>query len=59
MKGQVVFITGPARGIGAELARQLHRRGARVALAGLEPERDAAEPVQMLNDQAGSLRGRR
>lgn len=37
--GQTVFITGPARGIGAETARQLHARGANVALAGLEPER--------------------
>jgi NAD(P)-dependent dehydrogenase (short-subunit alcohol dehydrogenase family) len=33
-----VFITGAARGIGAALAARLHERGARVALAGLEPE---------------------
>ena len=33
-----VFITGPARGIGAALARQLAARGNRVALAGLEPD---------------------
>lgn len=33
-----VFITGAARGIGAALARRLHERGARVALAGLEPD---------------------
>jgi NAD(P)-dependent dehydrogenase (short-subunit alcohol dehydrogenase family) len=33
-----VLITGAARGIGAALARRLHERGARVALAGLEPE---------------------
>lgn len=33
-----VLITGAARGIGAALARRLHDRGARVALAGLEPE---------------------
>jgi NAD(P)-dependent dehydrogenase (short-subunit alcohol dehydrogenase family) len=33
-----VFITGAARGIGAALAERLHSRGARVALAGLEPE---------------------
>src|SRR5262245_58638041 len=37
--GKVVFITGPARGIGAETARQLAARGARLALVGLEPER--------------------
>ena len=34
-----IFITGPARGIGAALARQLAARGDRVALAGLEPAR--------------------
>jgi NAD(P)-dependent dehydrogenase (short-subunit alcohol dehydrogenase family) len=39
LRGKVVLITGAARGIGAELARQLHHRGARVSLAGLEPER--------------------
>lgn len=36
--GKVVLVTGAARGIGAEAARQLAGRGARVALAGLEPE---------------------
>lgn len=34
-----VLITGAARGIGAELARRLHERGARVSLVGLEPEK--------------------
>jgi NAD(P)-dependent dehydrogenase (short-subunit alcohol dehydrogenase family) len=38
LEGRRVFITGAARGIGAETARRLHGRGARVALAGLEPE---------------------
>ncbi len=37
--GRTVFITGAARGIGAETARRLHRKGANVALVGLEPER--------------------
>src|SRR5918911_4970396 len=36
--GKTVFITGAARGIGAESARRLARKGARVALVGLEPE---------------------
>ncbi len=40
--GKVVLVTGPARGIGAETARQLAARGARLALVGLEPERLAA-----------------
>jgi NAD(P)-dependent dehydrogenase (short-subunit alcohol dehydrogenase family) len=38
LAGRRVFITGAARGIGAALARRLHERGARVAIAGLEPE---------------------
>jgi NAD(P)-dependent dehydrogenase (short-subunit alcohol dehydrogenase family) len=36
--GRTVLITGAARGIGAEAARQLRARGANLALAGLEPE---------------------
>jgi short-subunit dehydrogenase len=40
--GKVVLITGPARGIGAETARVLAGRGARLSLVGLEPERLAA-----------------
>jgi NAD(P)-dependent dehydrogenase (short-subunit alcohol dehydrogenase family) len=35
--GKVVLITGPARGIGAETARRLAARGARLSLVGLEP----------------------
>jgi NAD(P)-dependent dehydrogenase (short-subunit alcohol dehydrogenase family) len=35
--GKTVVVTGAARGLGAELARQLTARGARVALLGLEP----------------------
>ena len=42
VSGQVVLITGPARGIGAETARRLAARGARLSLVGLEPERLAA-----------------
>jgi short-subunit dehydrogenase len=37
ISGKVVLITGPARGIGAETARQLAARGARLSLVGLEP----------------------
>jgi len=46
LRDRTVLITGAARGIGAESARQLRAKGARLALAGLEPElleRRAAE----------------
>ena len=36
--GKTVLITGAARGIGAETARRLASKGARVSLVGLEPE---------------------
>ena len=42
LRGQRVLITGAARGIGAALAERLASRGARLALAGLEPETMAA-----------------
>jgi NAD(P)-dependent dehydrogenase (short-subunit alcohol dehydrogenase family) len=38
LAGRRVLITGAARGIGAALAQRLHQRGARVALAGIEPD---------------------
>jgi len=38
LAGRRVLITGAARGIGAALAQRLHARGARVAVAGLEPD---------------------
>jgi len=36
--GKTVLITGAARGIGAETARRLATKGAKVSLVGLEPE---------------------
>jgi short-subunit dehydrogenase len=39
LRGKVALVTGPARGIGAALARALAARGARLALVGLEAPR--------------------
>jgi NAD(P)-dependent dehydrogenase (short-subunit alcohol dehydrogenase family) len=39
LRDKVVFVTGPARGIGEALARVLAARGARLALFGMEPQR--------------------
>jgi NAD(P)-dependent dehydrogenase (short-subunit alcohol dehydrogenase family) len=38
VRGKTVLITGAARGLGAETARRVAARGAKVALVGLEPE---------------------
>ena len=38
VRGKTVFITGAARGLGAETARRVAARGANVALVGLEPD---------------------
>jgi NAD(P)-dependent dehydrogenase (short-subunit alcohol dehydrogenase family) len=38
LTGKTVFITGAARGIGAECARRTAAKGAKVALVGLEPD---------------------
>jgi len=38
LSGKTIFITGAARGIGAESGRRLAARGANVALVGLEPD---------------------
>ncbi|GAA4839003.1 SDR family oxidoreductase [Saccharopolyspora rosea] len=47
LSGKVVLITGAARGIGAQTARELARRGARLALAGLEPDELAAVAAEL------------
>ncbi len=38
LSGRRILITGAARGIGAASAKRLHARGARVVLAGIEPD---------------------
>ncbi|HEX2091312.1 MAG TPA: SDR family NAD(P)-dependent oxidoreductase [Longimicrobiaceae bacterium] len=47
LAGKVVLITGPARGIGAETARMLAAREARLSLVGREPERLAALAAEL------------
>ncbi|PNE42725.1 MULTISPECIES: SDR family oxidoreductase [Streptomyces] len=49
LDGQVVVVTGAARGVGALLARKLSARGATLALIGLEPDE--------LREVAASLHG--
>lgn len=49
LQGRVVFITGAARGLGAETARRAHTRGAQVALVGRR-----LAPLQQLADELGS-----
>lgn len=51
VNGRTVFITGAARGIGAETARRLHGKGANVAVVGLEPDRLEALAAE-LGDRA-------
>jgi AhpD family alkylhydroperoxidase len=52
LAGRRVLITGAARGIGAATARRLHERGARVVLAGIEPERLAKIAAECGNSLA-------
>jgi NAD(P)-dependent dehydrogenase (short-subunit alcohol dehydrogenase family) len=55
MTGKTVFITGAARGIGAESARRLAASGANVALVGLEPDELERLANQIGHDRALAL----
>jgi NAD(P)-dependent dehydrogenase (short-subunit alcohol dehydrogenase family) len=52
LDGSVVAVTGAARGVGAELARRLAARGARVALLGLEPQELGAVSAELPGSRA-------
>src|SRR5690349_10236299 len=49
--GKTVFITGGARGVGAEVARQLHYKGANLVLTDLDEP-----PLADLRDELGGNR---
>lgn len=56
LAGQVALITGAGRGIGAEIARRLHRDGATVMLADLDPAL-GEQLCASLGSRAGSFAG--
>jgi NAD(P)-dependent dehydrogenase (short-subunit alcohol dehydrogenase family) len=51
VSGKVVLITGAGRGIGAEVARQLHSRGAKLVLTDLDEA-----PIRQLSTELGEDR---
>jgi NAD(P)-dependent dehydrogenase (short-subunit alcohol dehydrogenase family) len=55
VKGQVVLITGGARGIGAQTARRLVAKGARVILVDLDAEPLRALEAELTTDAAAAV----
>ena len=59
VNGKVVFITGGARGIGAEVARRLHAKGAKLVLTDLDEARAERVGRRAGRRPGGHRRGRR
>jgi NAD(P)-dependent dehydrogenase (short-subunit alcohol dehydrogenase family) len=56
LHGKVAFVTGAARGIGYETARQMHMRGASVAVLDLDAQ-EAQEAAERIGERAIGLAG--
>jgi len=56
LNGKVALVTGAARGIGFETARQMHVRGASVAVLDLDPDQ-AVEAAERIGSRAIGLAG--
>jgi NAD(P)-dependent dehydrogenase (short-subunit alcohol dehydrogenase family) len=52
LQGKVVFITGGARGIGAEVANRLHNKGAKLVLTDLDKTALATLAAELGGDEA-------
>ncbi|MBV8863755.1 MAG: SDR family NAD(P)-dependent oxidoreductase, partial [Mycobacterium sp.] len=51
LNSKVVFITGGAQGIGAEVARRLHAKGAKLVLTDLDEAALAAKSAELGDEQ--------